>query len=259
MSAVKADPREQRELLRVQDLDTAIEQATRSIAHPSQDGRLAELQPQAAEIRSRRLAASGELEDAKTELARVESDVEVVEARMKRDSDRVQQTASVKDVAALESELQALHKRRSDLEDIELTIMERVEGLEARLAEIDAEATEVDSKVAALETERAAEVETWERKRKDAVAERHDLSGAIGLGVKSSLLEELTRLEEADARLQVERGRVLLAAGEARLRAAGAANVRLLHRHGGIVETITPTFASFSRVSGMVRYFSLSA
>lgn len=74
--------------------------------------------------------------------------------------------------------------------------------------------------------------------RKDAVAERHDLSGAIGLGVKSSLLEELTRLEEADARLQVERGRVLLAAGEARLRAAGATNVRLLHRHGGIVETI---------------------
>lgn len=179
MSAVKADPREQRELLRVQDLDTAIEQATRSIAHPSQDGRLAELQPQAAEIRSRRLAASGELEDAKAELARVESDVEVVEARMKRDSDRVQQTASVKDVAALESELQALHKRRSDLEDIELTIMERVEGLEARLAEIDAEAAEVDSKVAALETERAAEVETWERKRKDAVADRSAVASAL--------------------------------------------------------------------------------
>jgi nucleotide-binding universal stress UspA family protein len=74
--------------------------------------------------------------------------------------------------------------------------------------------------------------------RKDAVAERHDLSGAIGLGVKSSLLEELTRLEEADARLQVERGRVLLAASEERLRAAGVADVRVLHRHGGIVETI---------------------
>ncbi len=74
--------------------------------------------------------------------------------------------------------------------------------------------------------------------RKDAVAERHDLSGAIGLGVKSNLLEELTRLEEADARLQVERGRVLLAAGDERLRAAGVADVRLTHRHGGIVETI---------------------
>ncbi|WP_127903537.1 universal stress protein [Solirhodobacter olei] len=74
--------------------------------------------------------------------------------------------------------------------------------------------------------------------RKDAVAERHDLSGAIGLGVKSTLLEELTRLDEADARLQVERGRVLLAASAERLRTAGVKDVRPLHRHGGIVETI---------------------
>ncbi|HBO2075788.1 TPA: universal stress protein [Pseudomonas aeruginosa] len=74
--------------------------------------------------------------------------------------------------------------------------------------------------------------------RKDAVAERHDLSGAIGLGVKGDLLEELTRLDEADARLQVERGRALLAAGEARLKEAGVTDVDVLHRHGGIVETI---------------------
>ncbi len=74
--------------------------------------------------------------------------------------------------------------------------------------------------------------------RKEAVGERHDLSGVIGLGVKSRLLEELTRLEETDARLQVERGRVLLAAGEERLKAAGSPGVTPLHRHGGIVETI---------------------
>lgn len=74
--------------------------------------------------------------------------------------------------------------------------------------------------------------------RRDAVAARNDLSGAIGLGVKTSLLEELVALEESDARLQVERGRVLLAAGEQRLRDAGAQGVRTLHRHGGIVETI---------------------
>lgn len=74
--------------------------------------------------------------------------------------------------------------------------------------------------------------------RKDAVTARHDLSGAIGLGVKSQLLEELTRLEEADTRLQVERGRVVIANGEARLAAAGAIGVTTLHRHGGIVETI---------------------
>lgn len=74
--------------------------------------------------------------------------------------------------------------------------------------------------------------------RKDAVAARGDLSGAIGLGVKTSLMEELVQLEAADAKLQVERGRILLAAGEKRLREAGAFDVRTLHRHGGIVETI---------------------
>lgn len=74
--------------------------------------------------------------------------------------------------------------------------------------------------------------------RSDAVAARGDLSGAIGLGVKSSLMEELVTLEAADAKLKVERGRVLLAAGEKRLRDGGATDVRTLHRHGGIVETI---------------------
>ena len=68
--------------------------------------------------------------------------------------------------------------------------------------------------------------------RRDAVAQRHDLSGAIGLGAKSELLEELTRLEEADSRLQVERGRVLLATMVDRLHADGAIAITPLHRHG---------------------------
>jgi nucleotide-binding universal stress UspA family protein len=74
--------------------------------------------------------------------------------------------------------------------------------------------------------------------RRDAVSARHDLSGAIGLGVKTKLMEELVRMEESDAKLQVERGRVLLTAGEHRLRNGGVDHVRTLHRHGGIVETI---------------------
>ncbi|WP_033920087.1 universal stress protein [Sphingomonas sp. 37zxx] len=74
--------------------------------------------------------------------------------------------------------------------------------------------------------------------RKESVTARGDLSGAIGLGAKTDLMEELVRLEETDARLQVERGRALLKAGEARLREGGVTEVRVLHRHGGIVETI---------------------
>ncbi|MCB1434567.1 MAG: universal stress protein [Alphaproteobacteria bacterium] len=74
--------------------------------------------------------------------------------------------------------------------------------------------------------------------RKDAVAARHDLSGAIGLGVKAELLEELTRIDEAESKLAIEKGRVLLAEAERLLKEGGVPDVRTLHRHGGIVETI---------------------
>ncbi len=74
--------------------------------------------------------------------------------------------------------------------------------------------------------------------RPDPITARRDLSGAIGLGVKSELMEELVRLSEESSRTEIEKGRVLLAAGEQILRDAGVAQVTTLHRHGGAVETI---------------------
>lgn len=201
MSAVKADPRDQRELLRIQELDNAIARATRSISHPSQEAPLAELAPQTAEIKSRRLAISGELDDAKAELARLESDVAVVEARMARDSDRVQNTASVKDVTALEAELQALRKRRSDLEDIELAIMERIEGLEAQLSAVATEADDVESKVAALEAERDAERESLERTRADAVGDRAAIASLLPIDLVTLYEKQRDRYGVGAARL----------------------------------------------------------
>ncbi|HRY27138.1 MAG TPA: universal stress protein [Geminicoccaceae bacterium] len=74
--------------------------------------------------------------------------------------------------------------------------------------------------------------------RKDAVSQRRDLSGAIGLGVKTELLEELTRIDEAEGKLAIARGRLLLDGAEERLKAAGVTDITKVHRHGGIVETI---------------------
>lgn len=73
--------------------------------------------------------------------------------------------------------------------------------------------------------------------KQDAVSARRDLSGAIGLGV-SDLMEELVRLSEEGSRAEIQKGRVLLAAGEQIVRDAGVSDVSTLHRHGGVVETI---------------------
>ncbi len=74
--------------------------------------------------------------------------------------------------------------------------------------------------------------------RNDAVAARHDLSGTVGLDARSSLLEELVAIDEAEAKLARERGRVMLAAAEERLQSGGVAEIITTHRHGGIVETV---------------------
>ncbi|MFN3727853.1 MAG: universal stress protein [Allosphingosinicella sp.] len=74
--------------------------------------------------------------------------------------------------------------------------------------------------------------------RKDAVAARHDLSGAVGLGAKSQLMEELVRIDEQEGRLAREQGKLLLQAAEERLREQGVEAISLVHRHGGIVETV---------------------
>ncbi len=74
--------------------------------------------------------------------------------------------------------------------------------------------------------------------RSDAVSARHDHSGALGLAAKSGLMEELVRINEAEGRLAREQGKVLLAGAEARLRDAGVTDVRISHRHGGVIETI---------------------
>lgn len=80
--------------------------------------------------------------------------------------------------------------------------------------------------------------------RKDAVAARHDLSGAVGLGAKSSLLEELMRIDEAKGKLSQHKGRALLRAAKNHLAELGQPDLTLTHRHGGIVETIIEREAS---------------
>lgn len=66
-----------------------------------------------------------------------------------------------------------------------------------------------------------------------------DLSGAIGLGAKSALLEKLTQMDEARAKLDQQMGKLILDHARERLLAAGVEHFESLHRRGSLVETIT--------------------
>jgi len=65
-----------------------------------------------------------------------------------------------------------------------------------------------------------------------------NLSGNIGLGARTALLEELAEHDAQTAKLSQKRGRLILDGARARLLDAGLNEVSIRLRHGEIVETI---------------------
>jgi predicted nucleic acid-binding Zn-ribbon protein len=177
--ALKASPDDQAHLLELQAIDTKLRQLDHRAKTVPEIGVLAGLSSEADALRSERLDANGAVEDARLELGRVESDVAVVEARITRDSDRLQGSSSVKDVAGLESELAGLRKRQSDLEEIELTVMERLETLEATLSATDEKITELESRIAATTAERDAALGAITGESSHAAANRATIAGKL--------------------------------------------------------------------------------
>ncbi|WP_367717443.1 universal stress protein [Nitratireductor sp. GISD-1A_MAKvit] len=74
--------------------------------------------------------------------------------------------------------------------------------------------------------------------RRETGSAPSDLSGNIALGARTSLLKELSELDEQRARLAMKRGRAILEDGEATVRAAGIEAVSGRIRHGDVVETV---------------------
>jgi nucleotide-binding universal stress UspA family protein len=69
-------------------------------------------------------------------------------------------------------------------------------------------------------------------------SDTQDHSGAIALGARTALLEELAALDARRAKLVSHRGRAILDDARARLELAGAADVTTRLRHGDIVEAL---------------------
>jgi predicted nucleic acid-binding Zn-ribbon protein len=177
--ALKASPDHQAHLLDLQTIDTRLQQLDHRIKTVPELAVLAGLASEANALRIERLTATGAVEDARLELSRIESDVSVVEARIARDTERVQGSSSVKDVAGLESELAGLRKRQFDLEEIELGVMERLEGLESVASGLTDRLTAIEEKIRATESERDAALATITSERTHAVANRTTIASTL--------------------------------------------------------------------------------
>jgi nucleotide-binding universal stress UspA family protein len=66
----------------------------------------------------------------------------------------------------------------------------------------------------------------------------NDLSGQIGFGAKTELLQELANIEADKARLEQKKGTLILTHASERLEASGVTAIEKLHQRGTLAETV---------------------
>ena len=124
---MKARLLDQQLLIDLARLDGVIRTADAARRNPAQSARVSELLTERHAQSAVLTGLLGDRDDARAELDRLESDVALVDARTARDTERLAATSNAKEAQGLEHELASLAKRKSDLEDAELQIMERLE------------------------------------------------------------------------------------------------------------------------------------
>lgn len=153
---MKATPQHQETLLELNRIDLQLRRNQKQIDEISR-GEQVQTQRQLLLANSERLlVARNELDALELELTRAETDLKLVEGRIAKDETRLQQSSNQKDVQGMQSELQSLAKRKGELEDAELVLLERKDEILANLKTIELERAEIQKTLEVLENEQTS-------------------------------------------------------------------------------------------------------
>jgi predicted nucleic acid-binding Zn-ribbon protein len=155
---VKASPEAQLRLLELADIDaelTRIEHRRRGLPEHAE---LERLEARDAELRDSIAALTAQNSDLKREQVKAEADVEQVRARIDRDRNRLDSgmVNSPRELENLQSEVQSLHRRQSDLEEVVLDVMERLETAQSTLTAATAEREQLATELTSVSAARDA-------------------------------------------------------------------------------------------------------
>jgi uncharacterized protein len=142
---VKASVEAQLRLLELADLDaelSRLDHRRRGLPEREEHQRI---EARDAELRDELAALEATESDLRREQAKAEADVDQVRSRVERDRTRLDagQVSSPRELENLQSEIASLARRQSDLEEIELDVMERQEAAERRRNALTQEQGEV--------------------------------------------------------------------------------------------------------------------
>jgi predicted nucleic acid-binding Zn-ribbon protein len=176
---VKANLQDQKRLLELVqlDLDLVKNASDRAKLLAASDIQVAS--EKALALSDQLIDARNKVGDLELELKRSENDLELVENRIAKDNQRLSTTSSSKDAQGIEHELTTLAKRKSELEDAELGIMEELDKVRAELGAAEAAKSAAEAELGALREALASNTSALDSTRAELTSKRVALVGLI--------------------------------------------------------------------------------
>jgi uncharacterized protein len=176
---VKANLQDQKRLLELVDLDLSLVRNAADRTKLQSATGISEASEKALALSDHLIDARNRVGDLELELKRSENDLELVENRIAKDNERLSSTSSAKDAQGIEHELTTLAKRKSELEDTELVIMEDLETVRAELAEAESAKAEAEQELNRLRSALATDTAGLDSVRAELTSKRSALVGLI--------------------------------------------------------------------------------
>jgi len=169
-----------KQLLDVQALDTALDQLAHRAANLPARAQLAEVEERLAALRRDVAVVEEEQQGLAAQQTKLEDEIASVEAKIaSADRQLYGGGSDVKELQALQEEISSLKRRVSSLEDAELELLEQLEPVEARLAELAAARDALDAEAIAATTAVAEGEAEVDRERAEVLSRREALVAGI--------------------------------------------------------------------------------
>ena len=186
LGPVKASPQTQLRLLELADLDAELARLDHRRRGLPEVAELIRLEARASELKDALVVTETDLSDLAREQGRAERDVDQVRTRIEKDRARLDagQVSAARELASLQSEIESLHRRQGDLEEVVLELMERREALDSRQGELTTERDSLGDEMAAVAARRDAAVKEIDEQE----AKASDQRGGIAAEIPADLL-----------------------------------------------------------------------
>ena len=165
----------------MQGYDLDLDRLAHRRAHLPESIRVRELQARAKQLADDLTEVSVEVSDLEAEQRKADADVDLVRQRSAQDRQLLDSGTihDAKQLVNLQHELESLARRQSELEDVELEVMERLEQAQHRRDALTAERVSLEAEIAEATAQRDAALASLSAEEQTASQARAAIVGGV--------------------------------------------------------------------------------